>query len=77
MKKLALVLSFSLLGAFSAEAQPSMVKRFNDWGVYSYKASGQTVCYLLTVPTGQTPANVDHGKNFFMVGPGRLGWATS
>lgn len=73
MKKLALVLSISLLGGFAAQAQPSMVKRFNDWGVYSYKANGQTVCYLLTVPTGQTPANVSHGNNFFMVGPGASG----
>ena len=70
MKKLALTLSISLLCAFAAQAQPTMVKRFNDWGVYSYKADGQTVCYLLTIPTAQTPANVDHGKNFFMVGPG-------
>ena len=43
MKKLALTLSISLLCAFAAQAQPTMVKRFNDWGVYSYKADGQTV----------------------------------
>ncbi|KQV66073.1 invasion associated locus B family protein [Rhizobium sp. Root1220] len=72
MKTLALSLSFTLAttlaGAFAAHAQPSMVKQFNDWGVYSYDRSGTTVCYILTVPKTMQPAAVDHGHNFFVVG---------
>lgn len=68
MKTSALILSFTLLGAASAMAQPTMVKQFEDWGVYSYKKGGQTVCYILTVPKAMKPASVDHGRNFFVIG---------
>ncbi len=68
MKRTALLLSLTLVGAFSANAQPTMVKQFEDWGVYSYSKGGQTVCYLLTVPTTKEPASVDHGSNFFVIG---------
>jgi len=44
MKRIALVLSFTLAGAISAHAQPTMVKQFEDWGVYSYSKGGETVC---------------------------------
>lgn len=72
MKRLALSLSFALAttlaGTLAAQAQPSMVKQFNDWGVYSYDRSGKTVCYILTVPKTMQPATVDHGRNYFVVG---------
>ncbi|WP_160011371.1 invasion associated locus B family protein [Rhizobium sp. 18055] len=76
MKKLALSLSFALAamlsgtvaGTSAAHAQPSMVKQFNDWGVYSYDRSGKTVCYILTVPKTMQPAAVDHGRNYFVIG---------
>jgi hypothetical protein len=68
MKRIALVLSFTLLGALSAKAQPVMVKQFEDWGVYSYSKGGQTVCYVLTVPKSMEPKSVDHGRNFFVIG---------
>ena len=45
MKRIALVLSFTLAGAIAAHAQPTMVKQFEDWGVYSYSKGGETVCY--------------------------------
>jgi len=70
MKRLALVLSFTLLGALSAQAEPRMIERFNDWGVYSYESGDGTACYLLTVPKTKAPANVDHGDNFFLIAPG-------
>ncbi|MBO9125534.1 MULTISPECIES: invasion associated locus B family protein [unclassified Rhizobium] len=77
MKRLSLSLSIALAGtlagAVTAHAQPSMVKQFDDWGVYSYDRSGKTVCYILTVPKTMQPAAVDHGRNYFVVGraPGR------
>jgi invasion protein IalB len=68
----ALSLSFTLAAvlaaASAAHAQPTMVKQFNDWGVYSYDRSGKTVCYILTVPKTMQPAAVDHGRNYFVVG---------
>ncbi|MBB3964862.1 invasion associated locus B family protein [Rhizobium metallidurans] len=77
MKRQALSLSIALAGtlagAITAHAQPSMVKQFDDWGVYSYDRSGKTVCYILTVPKTMRPAAVEHGRNYFVVGraPGR------
>ncbi|MBW9117868.1 invasion associated locus B family protein [Rhizobium cauense] len=68
MKRTALLLSLTVVGTFSANAQPTMVKQFEDWGVYSYSKGGETVCYLLTVPTTKQPASVDHGTNFFVIG---------
>ncbi len=75
MKRTAL-LSFclTLASAVAAHAQPTMIKKFDDWGVYSYSREGRTVCYLLTVPKTAQPAGVDHGRNFFVIGkaPGKL-----
>lgn len=55
--------------AAPAMAQPSMVKKFDNWGVYSYKDNGKTVCYVLTVPKKMEPASVNHGDNFLLVAP--------
>jgi hypothetical protein len=70
MMKIALGTSFfALLGALSAHAQPTMVKQFSAWGVYSYDDNGKKSCYLLTVPSSKEPSNVDHGNNYFIVAP--------
>ena len=75
MKRTA-ILSFclALSSAVAAHAQPTMIKKFDDWGVYSYSREGRTVCYLLTVPKTTQPPGVDHGRNFFVIGkaPGKL-----
>lgn len=68
MKRTTLSLSFLLIGALAAHAQPTMVKQFDDWGVYSYQSGGSKSCYVLTIPKAQQPASVDHGSNFFIVG---------
>lgn len=59
------------LSAFSTEvmAQPTMIRTFDDWGLYSYKADGSTACYVLTLPQQLAPSNVNHGDNFFLVAP--------
>ncbi|KXF78983.1 hypothetical protein ATN84_04340 [Paramesorhizobium deserti] len=46
---------------------PSQISQFNAWGAYSYQSGNGKVCYVLSVPTQKTPANVDHGDNFFLV----------
>ncbi|WP_117193180.1 invasion associated locus B family protein [Rhizobium terrae] len=48
---------------------PSMVRMFNDWGLYSYNTGGSRHCYVLTVPKQAMPANVSHGDNYFLVAP--------
>lgn len=68
-KTCALAVSAVLLSALSASAQPTRIKQFDAWGVYSYgKGSGKS-CYVLSVPTSQLPTNVNHGDNFFLVAP--------
>jgi hypothetical protein len=72
-------LSAIALSAFVAPALaqpgpgPAMVRKFNDWGLYSYKASGSTNCYVLTTPQQSQPASVNHGDNFFLVAPNPSG----
>ncbi|WP_337270330.1 invasion associated locus B family protein [Oryzifoliimicrobium ureilyticus] len=73
MKKLTLALFLTLLTAAAAQAKPSLVKQYGDWGLYAYKNGNRTVCYLLTMPSAQRPANVDHGQNFFLIGHGPKG----
>ncbi|MBP0614926.1 invasion associated locus B family protein [Jiella mangrovi] len=50
-----------------AAPTPSRMNTFNDWGTYSYSASGGKVCYILSTPKKLLPANVDHGDIFFLV----------
>ena len=57
----------------SAQPSPNMVRKFNDWGVYSYQASGNTTCYVLTTPKDAQPASVNHGDNYFLVAPNQNG----
>ena len=48
---------------------PSMVKSFQDWGVYSYRSGGSSNCYALTMAKEARPVSVQHGDNFFLVAP--------
>jgi invasion protein IalB len=56
-----------------AQPGPSMVRKFADWGVYSYQSSGSKTCYVLTTPQQAQPASVNHGDNFFLVAPNQSG----
>lgn len=57
-----------LVGAGPALSQSAVnIGKFNDWGVYSYQAQANKICYALTVPTEKTPANLEHGDIFFFV----------
>jgi hypothetical protein len=68
-KSAAIALALTVVAASAAHAQPTRVKQFDAWGVYSYQSGGQTTCYALTVPTSSAPASVNHGDNFFLIAP--------
>lgn len=68
-----LVALIAALGATPSVAQPSLIKKFDDWGVYSYTNRGKPGCYVLTIPETMTPTNVNHGKNYLMVLRSRIG----
>ncbi|ACS60247.1 putative signal peptide protein (plasmid) [Rhizobium leguminosarum bv. trifolii WSM1325] len=72
MKKLAsLVVAASM--PLTAHAAARMVSQSGDWGVYSFMRNGSRVCYALSVPKESAPANVDHGKNYFLIAPAQKG----
>lgn len=75
LQTIALMLAISGLSASIASAAPKMMKQFDHWGVFSYKESGKTVCYVLSVPVKEDPVGIDHGKNFFLVAPKKTGGA--
>jgi hypothetical protein len=59
--------SLVLLGCASANAAPTLIKQYDAWGAYSYRSDSGTICYVVSVPTTRSPANVDHGDNYFIV----------
>ena len=69
MKKRVCVPLIFLVSVASAAATPKMMATSGDWGVYSYQRDGKSVCYALSAPKESEPANVDHGKNYFLIAP--------
>ncbi len=68
VKSIATALTLTLASAGLAAAQsPTRIEQFKAWGAYSYKSTGGTVCYVLSVPTTKEPASVNHGDIFFIV----------
>ena len=68
VKTLLSAIALTAVATTSAYAQsPTRMNQFNAWGAYSYDSSNGKVCYVLSVPTGAEPANVDHGDNFFLI----------
>lgn len=63
----ALFATIIALNATPSTAQPTLVKRFGDWGVYSFASRGKEACYVLTIPRSMMPSNVDHGSNYLIV----------
>lgn len=53
-------------GAVQAQV-PSRLQQFDAWGVYSYRSSDNTICYVLSMPLNELPETVKHGDNFFLV----------
>jgi len=68
VRSIVTALTLTLASASMAAAQsPTRIEQFKAWGAYSYKASGGTVCYVLSVPTAKEPTSVNHGDIFFIV----------
>lgn len=74
MKKFAGLL-FAVSMPFTAHAAATMVSQTGDWGAYSFKRDGRAVCYALSVPKEARPADVNHGKNYFLIAPSEKGGA--
>lgn len=68
-------LSLTLVSAAAASAQPTRIKQFDAWGVYSYTQDGRKNCYALSVPVEARPNTVNHGDNFVLVAPQGSGYA--
>ncbi|MBA8879080.1 invasion associated locus B family protein [Phyllobacterium myrsinacearum] len=67
--KICMVAAACLFGLVSQTfAQvPQQIGKFKEWGTYKYTSKGAITCYILSVPTAQLPATVDHGDNYFMI----------
>lgn len=56
------------LAATAARAEdPKFVEEFNDWAVYTYKAGGGQVCFIVSEPKDSEPKGVNRDKIFFLV----------
>ncbi len=64
---LAGIVTCALAASVAVAQTPTKISQFNAWGAYSYKDSGNRVCYVLSVPTKKEPADRDHGDIFFLV----------
>lgn len=69
-KSAVLAIAITLVSTAAATAaQPTRIKQFDAWGVYSYSENGKKSCYALSVPVTSRPAGVNHGDNFFLISP--------
>jgi hypothetical protein len=64
---------FFALAAAALSAGPALAQgatkigQHNNWGTYAYSGDNGKVCYVLSIPTGKTPASLDHGDIYFSV----------
>lgn len=65
------------MGSVALAQTPAKLDQFDYWGAYSYKANNSTICYVLSTPTVQGPATVNHGDNFFLVSKRTAGGAVT
>ncbi len=63
---LACLCALMLAGPALAQS-PTKISQHNAWGTYSYQSGKGKVCYVLTVPTDEQPASLDHGNVYFFV----------
>ena len=54
-------------GATAFAQNPTLLQQNNDWAAYSHASGGNKVCYALSKPTQELPADRDHGDVFFFV----------
>ncbi|VAV87483.1 hypothetical protein MNBD_ALPHA06-195 [hydrothermal vent metagenome] len=71
-----LVIIFSLLGvAALADEPPKLHTTIKDWGVFTRKVDGDTLCYVRSFATDKSPQSVNHGDVAFFVGTWKSGAA--
>ena len=64
-------LAFALLGAalgaqlLAASANPTVVRQYSDWVVFTENVGGERLCYAATQATDKAPKSADHGDVWF------------
>lgn len=69
MHRLAFALLGTVLGAqlFVASANPTVVRQYSDWVVFTENVGGERLCYAATQATDKAPKSADHGDVWFYV----------
>ncbi|MEO1305145.1 MAG: invasion associated locus B family protein [Pseudomonadota bacterium] len=69
MKRGALTLFGVCLGlqTLTAFADPSVVRQYSDWVVFTENVGGEKMCYAATMATDKAPRSADHGDVWFYV----------
>ncbi len=69
MQRVVLALFSTLLGLqmWSASANPSVVRQYTDWVVFTEDIGGERLCYAATQATDKAPRSADHGDVWFYV----------
>jgi hypothetical protein len=67
IKKVFLILIFSVLLNGSANAQIKIEKRFKMWESQFTEESGNKVCFAVSVPTKMSPANLNRAESRIFV----------
>ncbi|MEQ8557811.1 MAG: invasion associated locus B family protein [Henriciella sp.] len=63
--------------AFTADAAPTAIGRYDDWTVFTESVNGETLCYAATEATDKAPKASDHGDVWFFVSNWKSGKARS
>lgn len=72
---LAMFGTFALTTVFSAAADPTVVRQYSDWVVFTENVGGERLCYAATQATDKAPKSADHGDVWFYVSNWRSGKA--
>ena len=69
MKRIAIILLGSFFGLqfAPASADPSVVRQYSDWIVFTEDVGGERLCYAATQATDKAPRSADHGDVWFYV----------
>lgn len=69
MHRLFFALLGTVLGAqlFAAFANPTVVRQYSDWVVFTESVGGERLCYAATQATDKAPKSADHGDVWFYV----------
>jgi len=71
----AMFATFVLSSVFAAAADPSVVRQYSDWVVFTEDVGGERLCYAATQATDKAPKSADHGDVWFYVSNWRSGKA--